>query len=237
MNAFTRKTIAKTERVCFRLKEAREQSGVSIEEMSQKTRLGKNYITALESCDFEKLPKGFVYQKNFIKRYLSVLNIPYTSYIQQFLIEEGYEKEEKEQSHPHTAQSITKFHGLPDLMKYISVAVVLLTVFGYLGWQVNRILKPPMLTLVSPVDGYITSEEKITVFGNSEPETNITINGRMVSIGTEGQFEQELDLVEGVNAIVVSAKKKHGKTTTHTRYVTQRRVQRTYVELKESGHS
>jgi cytoskeletal protein RodZ len=228
MSSFKRKKIEKTPRVCLRLKEAREQAGLSIEQMSQKTRLGKKYIIALERCEFDQLPKGSVYQKNFIKRYLDVLNISSTSYTQQFLIEEGYEKKEEEnqQIHPHTAKPLSRFHALPDLMKYISIAIIFFAVLGYLGWQVNRILEPPMLTLVSPTDGYITSDERVVIRGTSEPETSITINGKEVSIGGEGRFEQELDLVEGVNTIVVSATKKHGKTTTETRYVTQRPVQR-----------
>jgi len=237
MSTFTRKLIKPTSRVCLRLKEAREQAGFSIDQMATKTRLGKHYITALETCEFEKLPKGSVYQKNFIKRYLAVLDIPCTSFIQQFLIEEGYKKKEEKTIHPHTAQPLRKFHGLPDLIKYLSVAVVLLAVFGYIGWQVNRILEPPLLTLASPTDGHITSDERITIRGTSEPETSITINGRTVSIGGEGRFEQDIDLVEGLNTIVVSATKKHGKTTTQTRYVTQRPVQRVSVELRKDDNS
>ncbi len=232
MSNFKRKTIEKTNRVCLRLKEAREQAGFSIEDMAKKTRLGKKYIIALEQCEFEKLPKGSVYQKNFIKRYLDVLNIPCTSYIQQFLIEEEYDKlnEEPQQIHPHTAKPLSRFRSLPDLMKYLSVAIVLFAVLGYLGWQVNRILEPPMLTLASPEDGHITSDEQIMIRGAAEPETNITINGKGVSLAEEGHFEQELDLVEGVNAIVVEATKKHGKTTTETRYVTQRPIQKISVD-------
>lgn len=200
--------------------------------MAKKTRLSKKYITALEACEFEKLPKGGVYQKNFIKRYLNVLNLPATSYIQQFLIEEGYNKpaEEPQQAHPHTPKPVLRFQALPDLMKYISVAVVLFSVLGYLGWQVHRILEPPMLTLASPEDGHITSDEQITIRGVAEPETHLTINGKGISLAEEGHFEQTLDLVEGVNTIVVEATKKHGKTTTETRYVTQRPVQQVVLE-------
>ncbi len=238
MSDFKRKTIEKTNRVCLRLKEARKQAGFSIEDMSKKTRLGKKYIIALEGCEFDKLPKGSVYQKNFIKRYLDVLDIPSTSYIQQFLIEEGYEKkEEKQQIHPHTAKPLSRFRAFPDLMKYLSVAAVLFVVLGYLGWQVNRILEPPMLTLASPEDGYITSDEQVMIRGAAEPETNITINGKNVSLAEEGHFEQELDLVEGVNTIVVEATKKHGKTTTETRYVTQRPVQKISVDTTKGTKS
>lgn len=232
MTAFKRKKIEKTNRVCLRLKEARENAGITIDQMAKRTRLSKKYIMALERCEFESLPKGDVYQKNFIKRYLDVLDIPAASYIQQFLLEEGYgKKEEPKQVHPHKAKRLSRFRTLPDLMTYLSVAVLLLAVFGYLGWQVHRILEPPMLTLASPADGHITSDEQIMIRGASEPETHITINGKEVSLAEEGHFEQELDLVEGVNTIVVSATKKHGKTTTETRYVTQRPVQRISADI------
>jgi len=241
MSTFTRKKIDQTNRVCLRLKEAREQAGLSIEQMSVKTRLGKKYILALEACEFEKLPKGDVYQKNFIKRYLEVLNIPCTSYIQQFLIEESYDNQPAQVAspriHPHKSKSTISLRALPDLMKYISVAVIFLGVFGYLGWQVHRILQPPTLVLVSPDDGHITSDEQILISGASDPETHITINGKAVSIAQEGQFEQNLDLVEGLNTIVVSATKKHGKSTTQTRYVTQRPVQKVTVDTSRDSNS
>ncbi len=234
MSSFTRKKIEDTNRVCFRLKEAREVAGFSIEQMSEKTKLSKTYIRALEKCEFQNLPNGTVYQKNFIKRYLSVLNIPSTSYIQQFLIEEGYEQHTQEQqTHPHKPKSIFAFHALPAMMKYLSIAFVLITVLGYLGWQVNRILEPPALTLISPEDGHITSDEQITIRGLSDPETDITINGKGVSYTKQGQFEQALDLVEGVNTIVVEATKKHGQKTTETRYVTQRKIQQISVGTAE----
>ncbi|PIR76232.1 MAG: hypothetical protein COU32_03100 [Candidatus Magasanikbacteria bacterium CG10_big_fil_rev_8_21_14_0_10_42_10] len=226
MTSFQRKKIEQTNRVCFRLKEAREAAGFSIAQMAEKTRLSKTYIHALENCNFAQLPQGTVYQKNFIKRYLSVLGIPSATYIQQFLIEEGYDQEEKkEQTHPHTPKPFSSFHALPAMMKYIGVAVVFISVLGYLGWQVYRILEPPTLTLIEPDDGHITTEEQILVRGISDPETHISINGKDVSYTEEGHFEQQLDLVEGVNTIVVSATKKHGKTSTETRYVTQRPIQ------------
>jgi cytoskeletal protein RodZ len=241
MSPFTRKKIDQTNRVCLRLKEAREHAGLSVEQMSVKTRLSKAYILALESCDFEKLPKGDVYQKNFIKRYLDVLNIPCTSYIQQFLIEESYDRQPAQPTsqrvHPHKSQSTIRLRALPDLMKYVSVGLLFLGIFGYLGWQVNRILEPPMLVLASPDDGHITSDEHVTIRGTVDPETHITINGKAVSIAQEGQFEQNLDLVEGLNTIVVSATKKHGKSTTQTRYVTQRPIQKVTVDTSHDSNS
>ena len=240
VTAFTRKKIEDTNRVCFRLKEARIAAGFSIEQMSEKTRLSKTYIKALETCEFQNLPTGTVYQKNFIKRYLSVLDIPSTSYIQQSLIEEGYEQTKHEpqlQAHPHKPKSFLAFHALPGVMKYLGIAFVLLSVLGYLGWQVNRILEPPQLTLISPEDGHITSDEQITIRGLSDPETDITINGKGVSYTKEGQFEQALDLVEGVNTIVVEATKKHGQKTTETRYVTQRKIQQISVETSGETRS
>ncbi|HBB37803.1 MAG: YD repeat protein [Candidatus Magasanikbacteria bacterium GW2011_GWD2_43_18] len=237
MSSFTRKKIEDTHRVCFRLKEAREAAGFSIEQMSEKTKLSKTYIHALETCEFQDLPSGTVYQKNFIKRYLSVLNIPSTSYIQQFLLEEEYAQEIQKVQHPHRPKSVFSFLALPALMKYVGIAVVLFSTLGYLGWQVHRILEPPMLTLISPDDGHITSEEHITIRGISAPETDITINGKGVSYTREGQFEQSLDLVEGVNTIVVEATKKHGQKTTETRYVTQRKIQQISVGTAEETKS
>ena len=238
MTNFTHKTIEATPRVCLRLKEAREKAGFSVEEMAKKTRLSKKYIEALESCEFEKLPHGAVYKKNFIRQYLSVLHIPCASHIQQFLMEEENRKgKTSEQTHPHKPQSLSTLRTFPNLLQYISVSAIFCIVLGYLGWQVHRIVQHPILTLITPVDGHVTSDDFVIVRGTSEPEIFITINGMKLSIAEQGNFEQELDLVEGVNTIVVSATKKHGKTTTETRYVTQRPVQKISIDSSIDNNS
>ena len=237
MSTFKRKKIQQSSRVCLRLKEIREQLGFTIDGMAKKTRLSKKYIIALEACEFDVLPKGKIYQKNFIKTYLSALGVNPTPYIQQFVREETLTEEENNSVHPHTPYSRLRFQNIPALLRYSSIALTVFILVGYLGFQIHRILEPPSLTLASPINGAITTDAAISVRGLAESANHITINGKLIAHTEEGQFEEMIDLSEGVNEIKINVQKKHGKTTSETRYVTRRIIPKVAQETRAALQS
>ena len=56
------------------MKELRESSGFSVEEVSVATRISYNYVEALENGDFEKLP-GVVFVKGFVKNLIKTYGV------------------------------------------------------------------------------------------------------------------------------------------------------------------
>lgn len=56
------------------LREAREARGLSLDEAARVTRLGKNYLVALESDEFDKLP-NLAYARGFIRAYAGFLGL------------------------------------------------------------------------------------------------------------------------------------------------------------------
>ncbi|MDP2728477.1 MAG: DUF4115 domain-containing protein [Dehalococcoidia bacterium] len=57
-----------------RLREAREQRGLSLEQVESSTRIRKSYLVALEEEDYAKLPHP-TYVKGFIKSYTALLGL------------------------------------------------------------------------------------------------------------------------------------------------------------------
>lgn len=57
------------------LREAREAKGLDLREAAQQTRISVNYLKAIESEDFAKLP-GEVFVKGFLKNYAKFLGLP-----------------------------------------------------------------------------------------------------------------------------------------------------------------
>lgn len=226
MSTFQKKKLDEAKPVCVRLREIRVASGMSIEDMCKKTRLPSSHIRAIEECRFHDLPNGSVYQKNFIKLYLQAAGVNPKPFIQQFVIEEQHSPEIKQtvRKHPHRPYSPLRFQNLPSIIKYVGLVAIIFSVMGYLALQIQHILKPPHLYVFSPENGFITTNGQITIKGESEPEAEITINGQEVTNNDAGVFEQTLDLTPGVNTIIISSLKKHGKTTTETRYITYRNV-------------
>lgn len=230
---FQKKHLSQSKPVCLRLKELRESAGLSVEQMSQQTKLSRAYILAIEECRFSDLPKGAVYQKCFIKQYLRAAGVNPAPYLRQFMLEEHGTKKPSETHCPPIAHKwLLPIHNLPGLARLGILAFGILGIIGYLGLQVHNIVQPPTLHISSPVNGFITTQSQLTVTGLATEESTISINGKDIVANEKGQFEEEIDLVPGVNSIIVSAAKKHGKTTTQTRYVTLQKVKER-VEVSE----
>lgn len=220
---FKRKPLTPIKRVCLRLKESREKQGMSLEELSKKTKISLHYLKALEDCRFNDLPHAEVYQKNFVRAYVQALGLSPEPFLRQYVSEE---KVKSKMKHP---KKIIKHHwlsNLPVLLRYGAVLLVFLSLVFYLGWQVKRIVEPPKLTLFSPPEGYITESSILLVQGETEKETRVYINGKEISNSEQGQFKEEIDLSPGVNTLTISVEKKHGKTTTVVRHVVLKEIEK-----------
>lgn len=82
---------------------------------------------------------------------------------------------------------------------------------------------PPTLNVEAPVDGYITNNPKLTVSGTSNDTVSspvsVTVNGKAVTVASNGSFSTIVQLEEGENTITVIATDAAGKSTTVTRKV------------------
>jgi len=214
--SFVKKTFAPPQRVCFRLKEAREEKNIGLEEMEKKTMISKKHLQALEECRFRDIPYPAIYQKNFVKKYAEALGLDPEPFMKQYLIEESV-KEKKQKANNDIARSRWCF--LPTVLRFGGLFLLALVFISYLGWQVKRIIEPPHLTIYSPIEGMITTEQNIFAQGETEKEVVILINGREIKNGENGQFKEEISLSAGVNTLEIVVKKKHGKTTTEVRHV------------------
>lgn len=220
MNAFFCKRLnTPPKRVCLRLKELREEKKVTLEEMAHKTKIDKKYLEALEKCQFEKLPKALIYQKNIVRRYAESLGVKPDLFLEQYLIEETHKQKIK---HPHTALKNNFWSQLPTFLRYGFLMLIILIIVFYLGWQIKNIIKPPKLVIFSPIEGYITENDQLLLVGETEKEAKVTVNGKDIKNNENGQFKEMINLSSGVNTITIVTKKKHGKTTAQIRHIVYR---------------
>lgn len=83
------------------------------------------------------------------------------------------------------------------------VGILLLGVIGML------MPEAPMteLTVISPKDGTtVQGVKNITVEGRTEPNATVTVNGKNVTVGPDGNFTYNVSLKQGKNEIIVEAK-------------------------------
>lgn len=83
---------------------------------------------------------------------------------------------------------------------------------------------PPVLNITTPAEGLITASTTITVAGTTNDSTSspttVKVNGKSVTVNSNGTFSTTVSLSEGSNTITIVATDSAGKSSTVTRHVT-----------------
>ncbi len=217
MTIFCVKNLESLQRVGERLKKAREEKQLSLDDIYKKTRIPLKYLEAIELDHFKELPQTKAHRLAYIREYVKALDLNPASFLYQFSQESDLTSYTTKPL--HKTFKLYSFSSLSNIFKKGAVAILLVTFLSYLSWQVNGILQPPKLTIFTPIDGYISNKLVTLVQGETEKEVRLTVNGKDIMPNDKGQFEIPIDLSNGINTITISAIKKHGKVTTITRHV------------------
>lgn len=218
--AFQKKDVIPAPRVCTRLKALRESTGVSLEELADKTKINRAYLEALEGCDFSKLNISSLYLRNFIKKYVQTLGSDPRPYLDQFTDEEVSPKKEKlKVTTPSHHRYSFQLSDIPNAIRFGVLSLVVIGLLSYLGLHVHNILKPPHLLVANPTDGFISKENSIVITGSTDPETKIMVNDVPISNDEQGNFSESITLTPGINTLTIKAENKHGRVAKDTRHV------------------
>lgn len=214
---FEKKTIESIQRVGYRLRDERENKKVTREQMARALKVNKEYIIALENCQFSDIPFAPIYLKNLVRHYAEILNLPTDIYVTQFVLEELHSTPEQA---PVPSRRFLHWKGnVPNFLRLGAIATCAILLFVYLGSQIKQMVEAPPLTLLSPENGMTTTENHLMVQGQTDREVQVSINGKEVPNSENGHFQETITLSNGVNTLVISARKKHGGITSETRYV------------------
>lgn len=213
------KIFLESETASEQIKKARLEKNLSIKEISQKLKIDVKYLEALEKGEIEKIPSG-VYSKNFLKEYCIFLGINYKRVFGVFE-KELATKQRRDQKEIFSRQITTagNFLIVPKLIKNIIIGLAVVGCFFYLGYAIKNIVSPPLLIIKNPEENAIVNKKTVEVSGLTEKEAEIAINGERVLSDVEGYFNKEINLKEGINTIIITAKKKHGKESVVQRQI------------------
>lgn len=192
-----------------RLKTIRQRRGLSLQEVSRETRIQGRYLGALEGGNYEELPKGFV--ERYLRQYARLLRVNEEKALAWFRVETLSFRSETPTT-PASAPVETKPPlVIPFLVRKVGLFLLLAMFVTYLGNEIYGVLAPPLLTIQSPSEDWMTSEHRVTIAGKTAPESLVMMNGQEVAIDEQGQFNQELALSDGVNVIRIEARKDQGR--------------------------
>ena len=221
MNGFLTKKISNTESLGQKLAKYRKEKGLSREKAARAMNINVRYLEDLEKDNFDNLPPN-VYTNNILKNYAILLELnPHTA-IDTFEREKAlYSKlqNNRMKQADTTKQKILRFILNPKLLKYLALVLILVAVFFYIGYGINKITAPPKLEIFSPAENTVTTDSIVKIVGKTEKEVTLAINDRPLFSDPQGNFTVEIDLQKGLNIIKISATKKHSRQQTIYRQV------------------
>lgn len=207
MNPFVKKKLIE-ENLASKLSAAREDRHLSLEEVSAKISIKKEYLLALEQGNYELLPGG-VYEKIFLKKYSAFLGLDAAATKKEY---SGERKRAEENKDVFARKKIEKKHFLvvPKILKNIGLLILFLALLSYLVFCLKTSLSAPKIKIFFPPDNLMTTEKTIEVFGQASEKTQITINDKPILKSDLGIFKENVELKTGLNSITISAKNKYG---------------------------
>lgn len=218
MSIFCVKKLSPPEpRLGQKFREAREDFGVDAQTAAHAVRVPVKYITALETNKFGDLPKAKVFRQNYVREYAKFLHLDETAAVEQFVKENGLKG--LNVIHPKKNVRNAPLFSISILARNLLIGCFILLFAGYLAWQVKRILEPPKLIVYNPAEGITVTERSVAVQGETAKECKLAINGQEIMPDEKGRFNLVVDLSDGLNTIVITATKKHGKISTVTRHI------------------
>ncbi len=194
------------------LDEAMSAKGLNIEKLAQITDIPINYLNALYSGDFKKLPPA-PYARGYINRIAEVLNID-TERIWQ-IYKDNLKTSGEEDKLPLNRFALKKIKK----RKFIIIGLVV-AILIYIGFQGGKFLGIPSIEISNPsADNAIVNNAMIDLRGKIDPQDKLTINGEDLSADENGYFEKNFSLEPGLNTIEFKVKRLLGKETKIARQV------------------
>jgi transcriptional regulator with XRE-family HTH domain len=161
-----------------RLRDAREVRGVDLHRVERDTKIRSKYLAALEAGEFADLP-GDVYARGFLRNYATYLGLDADEIEDEWRQEGGDLVPAKPviaAPKPLTMRRKVTFQGSHVVIGV--VAVIVLVVAGYFGYQLTRYLSYPTLRVVSAGASPVTLLSGTTSYvlsGTATPNTTVLI--------------------------------------------------------------
>lgn len=195
------------------LSEKRKELGVGLEDIEKETKIRKKYLEAIERNDFAKISESTIV-KGFIRNYAQALGLPAENVLAVF--RRDFRENERGQIIPRgmvEPLSEKSFYWTP---KTTIITCFFIVVFGFVFFFVKQYLgfsSAPPLEVFSPLDNQ-TIKEKVIVSGKTDKDASVKIDGTLISISEDGDFEEEIVLPRGDNVLTIESVNRKGKKST-----------------------
>ena len=197
-----------------KLREARLQKNITLDELQQITKIQKRYLMAIEENEFDALP-GTFYVRAFIRQYANAVGLDGNDLVNIFdgkdtmkSVEETIQFEELDGSRIQMyeeEESSTWIKNLPAIV-FSLIGMAILVIVLYISWQ-NRQDNPIIETPASEISKVSTTSEssETSASSSSETSTSKSSSSSEPKPKTEVTYVSELNGTVEMNAVNVPA--------------------------------
>ncbi len=218
------------------IKNKRESLGKNLSTVSLDTKIQRRYLEYIEDNHFEKFDSS-VFASGFLKIYSEYLGLDVHKILALYR-RSTQPEERKNTKKPKRKKDRESIKISPRLFGIGILTLFLISVLGYIGYQIYKFQSPPILTISQPQDEYISKDEEVVIKGTTQASTIVSVNGVQVDVDDLGEFQNTYRLSEGVNTINIKAWKETNtqlETTSTLKviYSPQQEEQTTQEDQKE----
>lgn len=196
------------------LKSARIKKRYSLKKVERETRIKKEFVEAIEGGNWTALPELPVVA-GFVKNLASFLGVD---------VKTAYATLKRD--YPPRGLLINpkpdvggKFTWTPKYTFLLGIVIIVVMLFGYLGFQFVKFNSPPALEVTKPSENFVTTSNKVDVSGKTDSDATVKINNQLVLVDDDGAFNGQVEIFEGTREIEIKAISRSGKETTIVRKI------------------
>ena len=192
----------------------RKAKKISLRRVARDLLIKEENLEALENSQWDGLPEP-TFVKGFIKNYAGYLDLDWQHALAL------YRREYDETKYPRKPipQRPKGLMFTPNKIISLLFILTIVTFITYVAIQYLSILKAPKLELSGPQDDLTTSVPYVMVFGQTEKEVTIAIDGEFIPVDESGNFSYQLKLEDGQNLIEIIAAKRLSPKSKITRVI------------------
>lgn len=216
---FTTKKVEGSVTLSEKLAEIRKANNVSLDLLSDKTKISKKFLVYLEEGKLEKMPAE-IYVKGFLKKIAEFYNVDVRTFLRLYEKEDVIRRNiDRSLYPPFNLNKAPTFIITPRTITLAAAGIIAALFFIFLSYQLSSVVNGPELIIESPVDGFTTDKTPVLVSGTvKDSDAAVSINNETINL-KEGKISELINLNPGVNIIKISATNKFKRTREVTRRI------------------
>lgn len=204
---FKRKRVEGTERLGERFQRVRCAHEATLEEVSGDIHISSPILHALEAGEWDKVGSA-CYREQYTRAYAQYLGFSWSDIHPLFLQEQLFTGGSDESFSLCTRLEKRRLWVIPHMIRAAAIGIGICAGCTYIFFLAWSALRPPELIVFSPLDRVASVKDRVMVSGRSQDASRIHINGEEVVKRTDGTFQQDIALREGMNILHIEAAKK-----------------------------